>query len=86
MNHEINHCVSERKPVGYMIDHAASRAAGEPVYLGHLVWAEGRPADPVTGRVALHAGYAIPGWERRVFVREEAMRIAEDIAKSLAGY
>jgi hypothetical protein len=27
MTHEITHCVSERKPVGYMIDHAASRAA-----------------------------------------------------------
>lgn len=86
MTNYITDCVSERKPVGYMIDHAASRAAGEPVYLGHLVWADERPADPVLGREALHAGYAIPGWKRRVFVREEAMRIAEQIARAVAGY
>lgn len=86
MTSDITYGVSERKPVGYMIDHAASRAAGEPVYLGHLVWADERPADPVTGREALHAGYAIPGWQRRVFVREDAMRIAEAIAKAVAGY
>lgn len=86
MTHEIKDVVSEPKPVGYMIDHAASKAAGEPVYLGHLVWANERAADPVTGRVALHAGYAIPGWERRVFIKEDAMRIAEQIARAVAGY
>lgn len=83
---DIKFCTSERKPIGYMVDQAASQVAGEPVYRCHLVWAEGRPADLAIGREALPAGYVIPGSQRRVPERQEAMRIAERISRAVAGY
>jgi hypothetical protein len=94
--HKIKNCVSDRNEVGYCQDHAASLVAGEPVYLNRLVWAhaepevkytvdKGLPTETTVTIPAREAGYAIPGWERRV-AREEAMRISEQIARAIAGY
>jgi len=95
--HKIKYRASDRNEVGYCQDHAASRVAGKPVYRHRLVWAhaepevtytvdKGLPTERTVTIPSREAGYAIPGWERRVFVREEAMRVAEQIARAIEGY
>ena len=83
---DIKYCASERHEVtgGVMTWRDVHRMQRTERFV--LRWAEERPAVLGINRPTLPAGWAIPGWERRVQDKQEALRIVEAIAKAMAGY